>query len=219
MWIPPHSTRFPLTGPQTIRSTAAFLPVIVNQTRLKKVSTGQNIPTRDWYPEYSGYLAAEIDSVKIVDEINSMLRARAGTNGQSGVKSVVESLGRWVKSEGESLDRSVEARVGKRVMRYCSTTDQSCPASEPGWTHPKRLFARTIRVSRNCPQASRNKTYQSEMLDVGALISKKSHLFVDHLQSTVFVRLAIRLGSSRLSAWNSGHTSECTRRLATYEQQ
>ena len=48
-----------------------------------------------------------MDSVKMVDERNSTLRARAGTSGQSGVRSVVGILG-----------KRGEAKMGNNVIMY-----------------------------------------------------------------------------------------------------
>lgn len=48
-----------------------------------------------------------MDSVNIVDEMNNVLRARAGARGQSCVKLVVKRLG-----------RRMDPKIGKRVMMY-----------------------------------------------------------------------------------------------------
>jgi hypothetical protein len=61
-----------------------------------------------------------MDSVKIVDDINNILRARAGTNGQKGVKSVAESVG-----------RCDELRIGKSDMINWAKPIQLLSTCEP----------------------------------------------------------------------------------------
>lgn len=146
-----------------------------------------------------------MDSVKNVDEINNTLRARAGTNGQNGVKSEVESMGRWSA-----------LRIGKSDMRYWAKFNQYRLLSlcGPGRTHPKGLLACTVRVSRICPQAACNKTYKSGIVDWNTKqVQDTTYPFVCRLQSTAIVPLAIRLDWSHLFSWNSGQSLSSEQRL------
>ena len=80
-----------------------------------------------------------MDSVKIVDEKNSVHRTSAGVKGQIGVIDVAESVSRM----GDS-----GASIGNSVMMICKAKRVKTSGSEGRKiTHPKALLAKEVRMT------------------------------------------------------------------------